>query len=74
MGTGKTTVGRLLSEKLGAEFVDTDEEIVRAAGKPITAIFEQNGEEGFRELESSVLAGLRGRQGMVVSCGGRPGR
>lgn len=70
MGSGKTTVGRILAAKTGLRFVDTDEEIEKAAGKPIPQIFREIGEDGFRELESSALAGLAGRHGLVVSTGG----
>ena len=49
MGTGKTTVGRLLAGRLGRDFVDTDELIFARAGKPIAAIFHDEGEARFRE-------------------------
>ena len=54
--SGKSTLGRLLSGKLGAEFVDLDEEIVRKAGKPIPEIFAESGEGVFRDVESETLA------------------
>ncbi len=55
MGCGKSTVGRLLSEALGCPFIDLDEAIVKKAGRPIPAIFEADGERGFRRLEKQVL-------------------
>ncbi|MDR3349054.1 MAG: shikimate kinase [Acidaminococcales bacterium] len=70
MGTGKTTVGRLLAEKLGMAFVDTDEEIEKAQGKPIPEIFAQNGEEFFRETESRALKVVAARNGQVIATGG----
>lgn len=71
MGTGKTTVGRLLAERLGMAFVDTDELIVARDGRSISDIFEQEGELFFRELEGEIAAELAGRQGLVIATGGR---
>jgi shikimate kinase len=51
MGTGKTTVGRILADKLGRVFIDTDEEIEKSAGTTIREIFSQHGPEYFRTLE-----------------------
>ena len=70
MGTGKTTVGRILADRLGCGFVDTDEVIESRAG-PIGEIFERDGEEVFRELERSVARELAGRTGLVIATGGR---
>ena len=69
-GAGKSTVGRLLSERLGRKFVDTDALIEEHAGKSITEIFENHGEEYFRDLESSVIAEVSGMCGAVISVGG----
>ncbi len=69
MGTGKTTVGRILAERLGYDFVDTDEMIEFRAG-PVAKVFEEFGEERFRELERSVADELAGRSGLVISTGG----
>ena len=70
MGTGKSTVGRLVAEQLRFEFVDTDEIIEARAGKTITEIFAQNGEPAFRELEKNLVAELGSREELVISCGG----
>ena len=55
MGCGKSTVGRLLADALGCPFIDLDEAIVKKAGRPIPAIFEADGERGFRRMEKQVL-------------------
>ena len=55
MGTGKTTVGRILAEKLGRPFVDLDEVIVRQAGRSVPEIFAADGERGFRARERDAL-------------------
>lgn len=69
MGTGKSTVGRLLAERLGYEFVDTDEAIEASHG-PIPEIFEKQGEAGFRRIEHELTERLARRLGVVVSTGG----
>lgn len=70
MGTGKTTVGRRLAERLGFEFVDTDQLIEDRHG-PIPVLFAMHGEEKFRRLEAAVAAELAGRTGHVIATGGR---
>jgi shikimate kinase len=70
MGTGKTTVGRLLAAALGYELVDTDVLIEQRHG-PIPAIFAERGEEGFRAIERAVTAELAPRRGLVIATGGR---
>lgn len=69
-GSGKTTVGRLLAEKLGRRFIDADEEICKAAGKTIPEIFAESGETGFRTLETAVLGELGKASGLVIATGG----
>lgn len=70
MGTGKTTIGKRVAQSLGFEFVDTDARITRAAGKPITKIFEEDGEDAFRELETKILRECSERSEQVISTGG----
>jgi len=70
MGVGKTTVGKLLAEEIGYRFVDTDEVIVKAAGKSINEIFTENGEAEFRQLESDVLAQVCAYTKLVIATGG----
>ena len=69
MGTGKTTVGRILAERLAMEFVDTDELIEERHG-PIPEIFEQQGEARFREMEWAVAQELSDRRDLVIATGG----
>lgn len=74
MGCGKSTVGRLLAERLGWDFVDLDSEIEQEAGKPIARIFDEEGEAAFRELEHEAVrrqaGAVRGGHARVVSLGG----
>ncbi|UVI39140.1 shikimate kinase [Qipengyuania spongiae] len=71
MGTGKSTVGRRLAALLGTGFVDTDEEIERAAARSVSEIFAQFGELHFRDGERRVIARLlRERHGVVATGGG----
>ena len=70
MGCGKTSVGRVLSARLGCPFVDLDQVIVDGAGVSIKEIFASRGEPAFRELESQALAGIAAGEGAVVSTGG----
>ena len=69
-GCGKSTVGKLLAERLGKPFVDADEELVNTYGMDIPAIFAVEGEEGFRERETAVLEALGKRAGLVIATGG----
>jgi shikimate kinase len=70
-GTGKSTVGRLLADRLGRPFADADREVEARAGRPIRSIFAEEGEPAFREWESRVLADLTSRPGGgVVATGG----
>ena len=65
----KSTVGKLLSDKLGCSFVDTDEEIERAANMSVLQIFEKYGEKYFRERENELLSVLQ-CDNSIVACGG----
>jgi shikimate kinase len=69
-GSGKSTIGPLLANSLGYEFVDLDQSIEKLAGKNITRIFAENGEEYFRGLELSTLMELVKRNNIVISLGG----
>lgn len=70
MGTGKSTVGRLIAEQLRFDFLDTDVLIEQRSGKKITEIFAQNGERAFRELETQLVAELATCTRTVISTGG----
>jgi shikimate kinase len=69
-GSGKSTIGPLLANSLGYDFVDLDQSIEQHAGKTITRIFEENGEGYFRTLELYSLKGLARQKNMVISLGG----
>lgn len=69
-GCGKSVIGSRVAKRLGKPFVDTDAEIELRAGKPIPQIFEQDGEEAFRRLETQVLANVTARSGCVIATGG----
>jgi shikimate kinase len=68
--SGKTTVGRILAERLGWAFIDVDECIEAAFGESIADIFSREGETGFRNRESSALKALSGRNCSVIATGG----
>ena len=70
MGSGKSTVGRLLARVLERGFLDLDEQIVARTGCPISEIFAVEGECGFRERESQALREVARRQNLVVALGG----
>ena len=68
--TGKTTLAKLLAERLAWAWVDSDDEIERRAGKSITDLFEQDGEPAFRKLETAVIVDLCRRERLVLAAGG----
>lgn len=70
MGSGKTTVGKLLSKQLRRPFYDTDHEIVRRTGVTIPMIFEVEGEAGFRKREEQMIAELTRLDGVILATGG----
>jgi shikimate kinase len=70
MGTGKSSVGRIVADALEFEFVDTDAMIEAQSGRTITDIFATNGESVFRKLEEQVVEQLASRQKLVISTGG----
>jgi shikimate kinase len=70
MGSGKTSVGRLLARRLGYRFEDMDRRIERRAGRTIAAIFREDGEEAFREMEREEARALARARGCVVAAGG----
>ena len=70
-GSGKSTVGKYLSQTLNRKFIDTDEEIVKQTGKEITDIFAEIGNEGFRRIEAEVIARVSSEnQGAIIATGG----
>lgn len=70
MGAGKSTVGRILADRLHFDFVDTDTLIERQAGISVAELFERHGEAHFRELERQLVADLAHRQNTVMATGG----
>ena len=70
MGAGKTTIGKLLSNKLGYDFVDLDKIIEEKSGVKINTIFEIEGEAGFREREFQVLRDSIEKEKVIISTGG----
>lgn len=69
-GTGKSTVGKLLADRLGRDLISTDAEIVKRAGQAIPDIVKQHGWEHFRDLEAEVCRELAGRDGVIIDTGG----
>ena len=70
MGVGKTTIGKVLAESLGLDFVDSDREIESATGADIPWIFDVEGEEGFRAREYKMIEKLTTRPNIVLATGG----
>ena len=69
-GTGKSTVGNLLAKRLERDFIDSDKYIESSTGKTIKCIFEEDGEEGFRKIETGIIAELSKVDNKVISAGG----
>lgn len=69
-GCGKSTVGKLLAQKLGKRFVDADASLEEAAGRKITDIIPTDGEPAFRTLETRILADLGRQSGLIIATGG----
>ena len=70
MGAGKTAIGTLVAQRLGVDFVDSDEEIVRAANMSIAEIFDRDGVDFFRQKETQVIERLLQAEPHVLSTGG----
>jgi shikimate kinase len=70
MGSGKSTVGRILAERLGRPLLDTDAIVEKEAGRTIPEIFAEQGERGFRDLESEAVRAVSTLRGRVISVGG----
>lgn len=70
MGSGKTTIGKLLAKHLGKIFYDTDHEIEKRTGVKISVIFELEGEAGFRKRETAVIQDLCQLSNIVMATGG----
>ena len=70
MGTGKTTIGRLVSSRMQMDFIDSDHEIERKTGMKINEIFNNYGEKRFRELEEEFIRNGHPVENCLVSCGG----
>ena len=70
MGSGKSTVSRQLAEYLSVKQLEMDDILTAQAGKSITRIFEEDGEEAFRRMESELIRRIGSEEPAVVSCGG----
>jgi shikimate kinase len=69
-GCGKTTIGKRMANRLWQDFVDTDEMVAKGAGKTIRQIFEQDGEQRFRDLEVEAVKQACARNDIVIALGG----
>lgn len=70
MGSGKTAVGRLVADRCGCDFVDSDELVEQQAGRSIAEIWDSEGEPGFRRRERAAVASVAGRHAVVATGGG----
>ncbi len=68
--SGKSTIGKRLADELGMQLIDTDDEIENVAGKTIPEIFKESGENGFRDIESKVVAEVSSKQNCIIATGG----
>jgi len=69
-GSGKSTIGKFVAAQLGRPLVDTDKSIEKATGRTIQALFQAEGEQGFRLRETRLLAELGQKSGLVITTGG----
>ena len=72
MGSGKTTVGRLIAGEVGVEFSDTDQEVATRMGCSLAQVWGELGESVFRDLEKAAVVRLAGREAVVATGGGAP--
>lgn len=70
MGAGKTTIGKLLAERTGRKFIDTDKLIEKRLGRPISQFFKLYGEDAFREHETAVIHSLTAEPAVIATGGG----
>jgi shikimate kinase len=70
MGSGKTTIGRLVATELGLEFHDCDEDLEKSTGASVNLIFDVEGEKGFREREAQLLRNISQKSGLLIATGG----
>jgi len=70
MGSGKTSIGKLLAKRTGRLFIDTDNEIIKELGMTITEIFNKFGKNYFRDLEHKILSKVKSIENHVISTGG----
>ena len=70
MGTGKSTIGKIVANQLCMPFVDSDDQIERASGMSVSEIFSDRGEPYFRMLEEQFICNNQPKENSVISCGG----
>ena len=70
MGSGKTTIGPILANTIGYDFIDVDRAIVLQTGKSVEQIFRDEGEARFRDLEKEMVASMKSKHRLVISLGG----
>jgi shikimate kinase len=70
MGSGKTSTGKVLAQRLGLPWVDLDDRIAEMAGQPVAEVFASKGQQAFRELEQQALQAVLAGPDCVLSCGG----